>query len=930
MNQMRSLFNCSMKVFRKIWQFILFDTYGNIALSSFIICVVTGIFLAIPYNVEKAYDSIAVMLITNLPAVVFRNMHYWSAQFFLVFTFLHTLEHLKLKTSSNTNSGQWFRLVSSLIFVIFVMLSGFILKADADSFQAHRILESLFLKIPIIGIFFAKLILGDNSSFQLIYVHHIATATIFLIYIIYEHTATLWGKRSTFLILLAIFTLLGFFAHAPLHDNLNPILKGPWYFVGLQEILHWTSQPGWIWILVVVVLFLIFISYYVSENRNRNIYRLMVFFTLVYFILTIIGYYFRGENWEWRNPFNPDKTENITSINLGFQVASNQYNEITSIDIPVVQDKREACMICHSEVSGFSPSHDPNAIGCTSCHQGNPFSLDKNSAHQNMELIPGNLHNAKLSCGTTACHEDITERIYTSLMATNSGIVSVDRFVFGENHSPDILSHIKDIGYSAADKHLRDLCANCHLGNEKMETAPIDQLSRGGGCTACHLNYSPEGESQHFSYLSGDKAENLVPTIHPSLDLQISNNHCFGCHSRSGRIATNYEGWHETLLSEEEIDKKEGYRVLQDKRVFEFIGDDVHHAAGLDCIDCHDSYEAMGDGNSYLHEEHAVKISCEDCHFDEANSLISYDEMEVESKKIYDLRKFNHQDKKMIKGRTSGRALVNTYLDNEKAVMISKNSGSLHPLNPPASICTKNNGHESLSCSSCHTSWAPSCIGCHNAFDKQSAGYDLLEGKATKGEWVEFVGEFIARAPTLGVRLGDQNKVEPAIPGMIMTIDKESFDGDAGNEENMLFHRLYAPVAPHTSSKKGRNCISCHANPVAVGYGSGDLIFTIEDEKGRWLFTPAYEINEIDGLPEDAWIPFYSTEQPEKPEKSYYSTRTDFRPFTTDEQQRILRVGSCFNCHDEESEIMMNSLDVNFDEYLKSIDKQCILPQWQD
>ena len=28
-----------------------------------------------------------------------------------------------------------------------------------------------------------------------------------------------------------------------LHDGLDPMVKGPWYFLGLQEILHWTPWP---------------------------------------------------------------------------------------------------------------------------------------------------------------------------------------------------------------------------------------------------------------------------------------------------------------------------------------------------------------------------------------------------------------------------------------------------------------------------------------------------------------------------------------------------------------------------------------------------------------------------------------------------------------------------------------------------------------
>ncbi len=142
-------------------------------------------------------------------------------------------------------------------------------------------------------------------------------------------------------------------------------------------------------------------------------------------------------------------------------------------------------------------------------------------------------------------------------MTTNSGIVSVDRFIFGETESPDIHSHIKELEFTAADKHLRDLCAKCHLGNEKTETGPIGEFSFGGGCNACHLNYNELALKQHNDYIDSKKAEDKLASVHPSLDINITNNHCFACHSRSGRISTSYEGWHETLLDENEAPKNE-------------------------------------------------------------------------------------------------------------------------------------------------------------------------------------------------------------------------------------------------------------------------------------------------------------------------------------------------------------------------------------
>ena len=900
----------------RIKSIIFFDTYGAIAVASFIICSVSGVVLAVPYDVANPYVSITTMLITNPAAVFFRDIHYWSAQFFLIFTILHLWDYVKIGAEKKLKKGVWLRLSISILAVFFVMITGFILKADADSIQARRIITSLVSRFPLIGDLLSYGLFGPEDDFQITYVHHIATATIFLAIIIWEHAKTLWTKVSTFLISLAILSIISFIFHAPLHNWLSPIVKGPWYFVGLQEILHWISNPGIVLFFILILIALVYVLVFIPENKTKIIKRSLLYLFYIYIVLTIIGFFFRGENWSWQNPWDKQ-----TVINDPFQTGLIMYEaslaDIIIHDIPQTGKRQEACMICHKEVSGFAASHDPKAIGCASCHLGNPFSLDKDRAHRNMVLIPGNLSNAQLTCGSPDCHPEMIPRVTNSLMTSNSGIVSVDRFVFGESDSPDIQSHIKDIKHSAADKHLRDLCAKCHLGNEKTETGPIGELSRGGGCNACHLNYTDQSASQHLAYIAGQKAENLLPSLHSSLDIKISNNHCFGCHSRSGRISTNYEGWHETLLDENKIEEEKKYRILQDKRVFEFITADVHHTAGMECIDCHNDLEVMGDGSRYLHEEDAVKIKCEDCHFLTKPNLVTYRELDSATLKIFDLRKYDHINKEMIKGKDSEVAMMNTFFENDTAWMVGKNSGKIHPLNPPASICIKNEVHESLTCSSCHTAWAPQCIGCHNEFDKNAEGYDLLENKFVKGEWVEYVGNFGVGLPTLGVRENGTKSIKPAIPGMILTIDKASFNS---SDESMTFHRLFASAAPHTTNTNGRSCKSCHNDPLALGYGRGELVFDIIT--GKWSFIPEFAANKHDGLPEDAWIGFLSNP------KSNQSTRTNFRPFNLEEQKQILTVGACLTCHEENSEIILRGLDEEFNNYVLKVSDECVLPVW--
>lgn len=901
-----------MEALKRIKQFIFFDTYGAISLANFLICVITGVFLAIPYDVNNPFDSISLLMISNPMASLLRNAHYWSAQFFLIFALLHLWEYISIDKVFRLKKGVWLRLIISIIFIFYVMISGFILKADIDSLQALRIIETLMIGIPLIGNQLAELFIGKEGDFQLLYVHHIATATIFIAIITYEHARSIWTKIPTTLVALFIVIGFSFFFTAPLHDGLNSILKGPWYFVGFQEILHWLYRPAYSLIFILLLFLLIYYFPFIKEKKAKIIRSILLFFILCYILLTIIGYFFRGEHWQWRWEF----WEAQTPFHISMLKSDAVLDEINQI--PQALQKRESCLVCHAQMQGFSPAHDPSAIGCISCHQGNPFSIDKKESHRGMILIPGNLTDANRSCGTTNCHPDITQRIQKNIMTTLSGIVSVDRYVFGELKLPDGHFHIEEIKQSAADNHLRDLCAACHLGNPKTDLGEINQLSRGGGCNACHLNYSKEALSE-LKVLQTNPPDSITYKFHPSLSLNITDEHCFGCHSRSGRISTNYKGWHETQLNHEEFQNDTNYIVLDDKRVFEFKSEDVHHKAGMLCIDCHTSYETMGDGNLYAHKENQVQITCEDCHIKESINTINKSALDAENQKIVDLKKYDQNV--FLTVAKSGKALPNTFInDFGKAKLISKINGKILDLNPPSVSCTQGNAHNSLDCNSCHTAWVPQCIGCHNSFETETESFDLLDNKMIKGAWVEYAGQYFAESPSLGIIHDSKEvkKVSTFTPGMILSIDKGSYSGS--NEE--IFLRLFAPSSAHTTSSKGRSCKSCHNDPLAIGYGRGSLNYLTINGSGKWVFKQRFANNKNDGLPEDAWIGFLEEVN------DLRSTRTNMRPFNLKEQQSILTVGACLTCHEENSRVMQNSL-LDFQESITKISNKCVLPQWR-
>jgi len=465
------------------------------------------------------------------------------------------------------------------------------------------------------------------------------------------------------------------------------------------------------------------------------------------------------------------------------------------------------------------------------------------------------------------------------------------------------LFHIEDIKESAAEKHLKNLCFKCHLGYEKKHYAATDESSRGGGCLACHLSYPKNTKP------------NINDNIHPNLSLKIGNEKCFGCHSRSNRISTNYEGWFETLHTADKVKDSTGYRILKDKRVFGYAGDDVHHQAGLLCIDCHTSQEVMGDGHQYKHQEEALKIQCKDCHTQEKHKTININNLDKIAALDYALQGYKRPSSTFIITEKDSIPLVNTFFDEKKqAFLVSKINQSTHAI--PKS-CKKDEVHNNLDCNMCHTSWAPSCIGCHTSYDNSIT---LRNGK--KGKWIEMIGGFGYTPPVMGVKHTKNSKtITPAIPGMIMSLDKSGFHGEKkGTNEKFL--RLFAPIYAHTTSKTSRTCVSCHNNSEALGFGKGKLTYTIKKNKGYWTFEAAYEKNLSDKLPQDAWNGFLS----EINNSKKYSAHSGFLPLDLDEQKKILQVGACLHCHKNDTILQNKMIYGDYQNLLKQRKKDCILP----
>jgi len=867
-------------------------------------CALSGLALAAFYRPGAPLESLARMTMLQPAGVWIRGVHYWSAQVLLVAATLWLAGRLRRRGERPPSLAPWLRRVVTGTALLLALVTGFILRGDAAAGQTADVLRYLLHLIPPGGNLLALGLFGTGPNLTVVFWHHAVTATIVLAWLVRSRLRSLASDPRPLAWMFALVLGLSLFWVPGLGSDPQAVAAAPWYLAGAQEALRWAPEPGLAVGLVLCAALALALVPVLAARWRVLVRRGLLFGTGGYALLTVVGLARSGAPGfvSWRSHLPVPATLRRTPVAM-------------------IAGRPEGCLSCHGGMTGFSPAHTPAAIGCTSCHRGNPFTLDATLAHAGMSLTPGNLSVVRETCATAGCHADIAARVQPSLMNSMSGVVAVDQVVFGESRDLNQLHDVAQLGHSPADRHLRNLCASCHLGQDKPQPAAIGQQSRGGGCSACHLDYGPEALAE----LGRRGPAAPAPRHHPDISTRVPANACFGCHSRSGRISTNYEGWHETTLDRAAVppaaaDRK--YRVLDDGRVFVRQTADVHFERGMSCTDCHLAAEVMGDGTAHAHEAEAVKISCSDCHPDHPPAAATFAALDSETQRLIALRQLNRDGRRFVRAGSSGVSYPNVFLDGTGAVTVATAAGALLRPQPPASACTRDiSAHRKLECRTCHSAWAPQCISCHTSFNPNQDGWDHLAGRFVRGVWEETGGDDRAELPVLGIETVrsaggvPEERVATFVPGMVMTLNRSTGGATLPDE----FHRLYAPAAPHTTVTRARDCLSCHANSLALGYGRGALKYEIAGGRGRWTFAPSLPRRGADGLPADAWIGFL--EEPRAPA----ATRTNVRPFNREEQQRVLLVGACLQCHSER-EPRVAAVFADFTDYRARLSPRCVLP----
>ena len=441
---------------------------------------------------------------------------------------------------------------------------------------------------------------------------------------------------------------------------------------------------------------------------------------------------------------------------------------------------------------------------------------------------------------------------------------------------------------------------------------------------------------------------------------------CSTCHNRGKRIGTSYQGLMEKAYNSPYDDEGNGQPKLHTKR-YMHMQEDIHFQKGMLCQDCHTSNDMHGDGFLGGANAAAVEVECQDCHGttkkypwelplglgDEFNTTQATGEARGVTQTMAEyLKKGSYNEPRdgyLLTAR--GNPLTHAVKDGTDIIMhlASGKDVKLTPLKKlkeTEKLSAKGllamdsiSSHtEKMECYTCHAAWAPQCYGCHVKIDysggkqnpdylKASHDHDIHGQTGGMKDMRKYLVDGAVTETRSFMRYEDpplaqngEGRISPTVPGCQTTITVIGKDRKA-----LLKNHIYkvknvegageegqnaidmAPIQPHTISKEGRSCESCHTTPKAMGMGIGGSkstkdpsLTTITDimtADGKVLPTIVDEqMPSIANLKHD-YSKFLDENGTQLQTVGHHWSLSG--PLSKEQRDKLDRSGVCFSCHQD-------------------------------
>ncbi|MEN8140240.1 MAG: cytochrome b N-terminal domain-containing protein [Thermodesulfobacteriota bacterium] len=277
----------------KMWQRFCAVPWGEVCLVSLYLSVLSGIVVALQYDFGTPFYSSSSMDLLLPFGSFWRSLHFYTSQFFFITLLVHFAAILADGRVARLALGKWLLLVGSLPVALLLLFTGYVLRGDATGHSAGLIAENILLAIPGLGEALNRLLFSiADDGLKRVYANHLVGLGILWGGLSWDHVRKYRAHVSRHGLLIVASLLMAFIFFAPLEPEQLGVFHtpGPWFFLGLQEILRYI-QPFWAGV-VFPLLFIFALAglHPVMSPRSRRFCQAAAsLWLLLYLILTLLA-----------------------------------------------------------------------------------------------------------------------------------------------------------------------------------------------------------------------------------------------------------------------------------------------------------------------------------------------------------------------------------------------------------------------------------------------------------------------------------------------------------------------------------------------------------------------------------------------------------------------------------------------------------------
>jgi len=260
--------------------------WGEYSLLALYISVLSGVLVAFQYDPATPLYSVSTLDMLVPFGEYFRSLHFYSSQLFFLFCICHVVGIFE--QAQNYSRKHWIMLTATLPVALLVLFTGYVLRGDSTGSSAGMIAEAILLDIPFIGKPVDDLLFSiANDGMKRIYVNHIIGFGLLWGALAWSHVKKYRIAFNRHILLTLGIILFSIFVAAPFEPDYLGVthISGPWFFLGLQELLRYLP-PIFAGIFFPLT-FLFGIAFLQKQSKNyRILLRFILSWLLVYTILT--------------------------------------------------------------------------------------------------------------------------------------------------------------------------------------------------------------------------------------------------------------------------------------------------------------------------------------------------------------------------------------------------------------------------------------------------------------------------------------------------------------------------------------------------------------------------------------------------------------------------------------------------------------------